>query len=600
MKTMDQEFNVNKFAVEYLDKNLERIVTIAYDVLKGTKNKIKIKIRSTYKSYLTNITLRYAKTKSFFYRDEPVLIEKFYIPLKLKFKERNIGNATANNIFRKSNYVIINGLAGCGKSILMKFLVMDILKNTNLIPAFIELRELNNRDIDVIDLIEETLLQNKLELDTQYFNKAFKEGQFIFLLDGFDEIDYEKREKIKISIFKFVKLYSDCKIIISSRPDLEFSGWKDFVRMDVRALDISDAIMLIEKIPYDEAVKINFIQDLKKELFKRHISFLSNPLLLSIMLLTYTQSSNIPTKLNVFYNQAYEALYQRHDALKGGFKRKRFTELDIQDYARIFSAFCAQSYDRRQFQFLRTDAIRILNKSKEITNINFNSNNYLNDTLQSTCLLMEDGLWITFTHRSFQEYFTAKFIIEANPDVQKALVDKFRKNIKFDSVFEILFEIDSEMLEKLFILPQLIKIFNEINLKNKVGLIHYSKYIKYKYSRFEVKGDEWLEIQGYLSDANSEFNISHVVSFILKQYGYEAKTHLTDDKREKYFYNKYKHRESIDTSKLNSKSEFIKDLSEYGGYFSKYPLEFLLKTKNEILKRHKKTTLSIEEIILNR
>ncbi len=45
------------------------------------------------------------------------------------------------------------------------------------------------------------------------------------------------------------------------------------------------------------------------------------------MLLTYGQSLDIPNKLNIFYNQAYEVLFQRHDTLKGGFQRNKFNKI---------------------------------------------------------------------------------------------------------------------------------------------------------------------------------------------------------------------------------------------------------------------------------
>ncbi len=159
------ELDINKVTAEFLNKNLERFATIGYSILKGTKNTIKTKLRKNYKSYLSNIATKYAKTKSFFFRDEAVYLEKFYVPLSLSLKNNFIGKASANLLFSKNNYLFITGTAGCGKSILMKYLLIDVLKNTDLVPIFLELRELNKRDIDLIELIKQTLLNNKLNLD---------------------------------------------------------------------------------------------------------------------------------------------------------------------------------------------------------------------------------------------------------------------------------------------------------------------------------------------------------------------------------------------------------------------------------------------------
>ena len=90
--------------------------------------------------------------------------------------------------------------------------------------------------------------------------------------------------------------------------------------MRVQPLDLASAVELVRKLPFDDPVKERFVADLHGGLFKSHESFLSNPLLLSIMLLTYSDIAHIPTKLSIFYTQAYESLFQKHDALKGGFR----------------------------------------------------------------------------------------------------------------------------------------------------------------------------------------------------------------------------------------------------------------------------------------
>lgn len=599
MITIDPEFDINKFTAEYLDKNIERIATVGYEVLKGTKNKIKIHLKNTYSNYLKKVTSRYAKTKSFFYRDEAVYIEKFYVPLKLILNKNSLGKASINVILKKEGNFIITGLAGCGKSILMKYLLIDTLKNTDCVPVFVELREVNKRDIELMDLLEETLIENNLNLDAKYLNKAFDVGQFIFFLDGFDEVDKSKRFSVAKSIMSFAAKYSKSKVVVSSRPDIEFGGWKDFNVTSVGNLELDEACELINKLPYDEDIKIKFVEDLRKELFLKHKSFLSNPLLLSIMLLTYAQSSNIPNKLNVFYNQAYEALYQRHDALKGGYQRKRFTNLDIQDYAKVFSAFCVQTYDKRIFNFSRIEAIDLLKNSSSIVHIDFDAENFLNDSLQSTCLLIEDGIFMTFAHRSFQEYFTARFIYEASEKIQSKLLLKFESNLRSDSIFILLYEMNPEMVEQLYILPKLNGFFKTINLKSRVGIIHFTRFMQLCFSTIRITEHN---ITAPLE--RKQNNYSDILGFVLNQCGhlvdwkgFKGRTRIFD------FYEKYRDKSdlvSFKLSELNSNSEVIKDLYKHGMFFSGETLEIILRIRDVIKRKHKNSNLSIENILLNK
>ncbi len=247
--------------------------------------------------------------------------------------------------------------------------------------------------------------------------------------------------------------------MVSSRPDDIFGGWQDFSSLNINPLNIEEACELVDKLPYDEELKSKFLNDLRNNLFQRHESFLSNPLLLSIMLLTYGQSADIPKKLSIFYNQAYETLFNRHDALKAGFQRDRLCDLDILDFSRIFAAFCVQTYDRRLFQFSRSDALTFLEKAKKAVTIEVDSENYLDDSLQSVCLLVEDGLLLVFAHRSFQEYFVARFINAATPKIQRRLIDRFYDNMRRDSVIYLLYELNQDLVERELLIPKLNQLF---------------------------------------------------------------------------------------------------------------------------------------------
>ncbi|RJP69726.1 MAG: hypothetical protein C4539_07380 [Ignavibacteriales bacterium] len=54
------EFDINKFAAEYLDKNINKIFDFGLKILKGAKNSVKLKLRKSYKKYISNITSKYA------------------------------------------------------------------------------------------------------------------------------------------------------------------------------------------------------------------------------------------------------------------------------------------------------------------------------------------------------------------------------------------------------------------------------------------------------------------------------------------------------------------------------------------------------------
>ena len=107
----------------------------------------------------------------------------------------------------------------------------------------------------------------------------------------------------------------------------------------------SQAVELIQRLDFDEATKNSFISLMQKELFASHAEFLKIPLLCVVMLLTYSDAGRISRKKHEFYEDAFNALWSKHDARKqAGFEREKYTGLDKNEFMRLLSAFCASSY----------------------------------------------------------------------------------------------------------------------------------------------------------------------------------------------------------------------------------------------------------------
>src|SRR5207237_9725738 len=104
-------------------------------------------------------------------------------------------------------------------------------------------------------------------------------------------------------------------------------------------------LALIGKLPYKRDVRAHFMQEVNLNLYDQHQSFMSNPLLITIMLLTYGDLGKVPAKMNLFYEQAYETLFYRHDTWKeAGFQRKHYCSLPVNEFRDCLSALCILSY----------------------------------------------------------------------------------------------------------------------------------------------------------------------------------------------------------------------------------------------------------------
>lgn len=474
-----------KLIADFLAANLEKILSIGKAVYGEVDERIQINLRTAYTSYLEKTASRYSKAKSFFVRDRPVNLYDYYVPIGLRCGTTTISKPSPTSCFRKSSRFVITGSGGCGKSVLMRHLFLQSIQDAKYVPVFIELRDLNADDRGLMALLEDILQQHNFDTSGSYLEKALEAGHFCLFFDGYDEVYPSIRSQLITDIRRLSATYSTCPIALSTRPDDVVRSLDEFVIFSVNPLELSGAVELISKLPYDDEIREKFTDDLQQGLFKKHNSFLSNPLLLSIMLLTYGENAEIPKRRSVFYNQAYEALFQRHDASKGGFRRQKETELDIHDFGRVFSLFCLQTYEKRLFKMTSVQALQFIEKTKAPLQLDFPSQAYLNDLLSATCLLVEDGLEIMFTHRSFQEYFVAQYIVSASDEVQRKVLDRYWKYVLSDNVISLVEELNPEIIERNLLLPRLQDLFKELEVKREVGITHAARYIKLAYSTIE-------------------------------------------------------------------------------------------------------------------
>jgi hypothetical protein len=602
---MSDEIDINKVAAEFVNQNIEHFYQAGKDAIKGAADKVRLMLKNSYKDYLECAVPRYSKAKSFFVRNEPTYLYNFYVPIGVSCGESQISNASVKDMASVNPHAVVTGGGGSGKSMLMRHLFLDALVNKERVPIYIELRDVNQSNESIVATIQETLHSNKFHLDDTYIEKALRAGHFVLLFDGFDEVTLSLRKTVSKQLLALAKNYDKNIILISSRPDNEFSGWPTFSVFKMNELTLDQACKLIEKLPFEGEFKTKFLKDLRESLFQKHQSFLSNPLLLSIMLLTYGQSADIPNKLNVFYNQAYEALFQRHDALKGAFQRDRATSLDIQDFARIFSALSLQTYDKRIFQMSKAQAIEYLEKSKAILNISFDTSDYLQDAEQAVCLLVEDGLLITFSHRSFQEYFVARFIYHAKREVQQKLIDKYSRAINIDNVMGLLFEMNPELFERALLIPELERLERAVKVKRKIGITHFFRFLRSEVDEIRIS-DNGLE--GFYM--RNSYGFHAIIDFAITRVGKlidwtpfldfeQTQAEIPWQKYRKHYetYESQGKATVIPIAKLKFTDDIIKDLASSRTYFSIATLEQALALKKALVAKHESIDSSLDEIL---
>jgi NACHT domain len=367
----------------------------------------------------------------------------------------------------KENNVIVTGTGGSGKSMFTRYLWISLFVHSEgRIPLYLELRNLNTvSKIDLRSYIFHSISQGAGSISEHDFKANLERGDFIIILDGFDEVSYEKREEVQAAIMSIAENFTSTKLVVTSRPDGRFTSWTSFHVIDVAPLEKKDVIQLIQRAEFDPHLKTRFAKKISDDgLFEKHQSFLSNPLLSSMMLLTFSHNPNIPEKMHLFYEQAFDALYQRHDSHKpGGFRREFKTALTEDNFKRLLSYMALVSYYDQVYKFTREEALSCIKKAAGLSLIDVDPVEFLDDLCDSVCILVPEGLEYTFSHRSFQEYFTAYCLAYVTTQNFERFIFRFARRPD-DKVILLLSEMAAETFRRRFVLPAALKYSDELQL----------------------------------------------------------------------------------------------------------------------------------------
>lgn len=249
-----------------------------------TKDEVSAFFNKGIEHYLDNQLQKYSYTKTFLYQDNPVYFFDLYFPLTLSHRSTTIAGEGLSNLITNNKYLIIKGGAGSGKTMLMKYFFLNAYKEYLKVPIFIEFRDFSSYDHGFQEHVFEVILENKVSPNDRIMQRLLKEGKFIFILDGYDELEHTKKQKITSQINAFIDKYSNNNYIISSRPEAGLEGLNRFVTCAVDDLEKEQILTFIQmqKKNYKDRELLEKIEGNFEVIIVSQIShFLQNPLLLS-------------------------------------------------------------------------------------------------------------------------------------------------------------------------------------------------------------------------------------------------------------------------------------------------------------------------------
>ncbi len=496
-------------------------------------------------------------------------LDDIFIPLTLVPKNPELKIKTKIKGFPKTisdrfGNILITDTAGMGKSTLMKKIFLDCISKKIGIPIFIELRRLSATK-GLMDELKEQLDSNSTTLDSQKILELLSEGNFIIILDGYDEISLSEIDTVTTDIQDFISKSPNNRFFLTSRPEKALKSFGNFQEFKIEPLSKKEAFELLRKFDNQGQVSQLLIKKLQEEELSNIEEFLTNPLLVSLLFTAFEHKQSIPFKKYLFYRQVYDANFENHDLTKGdSYTHGKYSKLVIDEFHRILRHIGFNCFKLQRIEFTKDELLKLILQSKEFcVGLNFQESDFLLDILKTVPLFTQDGNYYRWSHKSLQEYFAAQFIYS----------DSKNKQI--------------EILEKIYDSPNLEKFINILDLYYDMDYKTFRNVIELKFLR-EYKQtiiSTYLNVDPAIS--NIDINTRRELLFLVDSYLFSEDESLHNSNKFKLMLDKYVNENNLDRNKISGVIHNpAEDILCLNYSHTKYSLlRLFLNKKNPIVKR---------------
>lgn len=322
--------------------------------------------------------------------------------------------------------LMILGKPGAGKTTFLKYLAIQCIRGefqANLLPIFVILKDFAQAAAkpSLLKYIGRQIFGWSLgEAESiASLEKVIKYGKALILLDGLDEVQEENSSYVLEEIRKFSEEFHNNRFVITCRIAAREYNFESFVEVEVADFDgqqIADFSTKWFKIK-DPGKAHKFLQKLLQNKPIRELA--TNPLLLTLLCLVFEESANFPSNRSELYKEGLDVLLKKWDVKRNIEREQIYKKLSLKRKEDLLSHIASITFEQGDY-FFKQEVIEqyIMDYIRNLPDANPNpeeleldSEAILRSIEAQHGLLVERARSIySFSHLTFQEYFTAKKI----------------------------------------------------------------------------------------------------------------------------------------------------------------------------------------------
>ncbi len=321
-----------------------------------------------------------------------------------------------------SQRIFILGKPGAGKTTFLKYLTIQAAKGKiERVPIFISLKGWADSELDLLPYIARQFEICDFPDPQPLVEMILRQGRALVLFDGLDEVNREARERMRLlpSLVDFGKQYLDSQILITCRiaaSDYVFEGFKY-----VEIADFNEGQMLAFARKWfkdDQPMRDKFWSEFNKDENQGLRELARSPLLLALLCLSFAETRTFPQRRVEIYEESLDALLKKWDTSRQIERDTIYHKLSLGRKRQMFARLAAQSFETGTYFFRQGEL------EKQILAYLHNlppadQEEDIDGTVVLKAIEAQHSIFVerarrvyAFAHLTFQEYFTAKYIVD--------------------------------------------------------------------------------------------------------------------------------------------------------------------------------------------
>ena len=343
---------------------------------------------------------------------------------------RSVRTVSGLKAVQSHRQLMVLGKPGAGKTTFLKYLAMQCVTGgfaADSVPFFVTLKDFAEAPKQP-SLAEYLMKSLPKGWTIEAIEQLLAAGRAIVLLDGLDEVREEDTQRVIREVRSIVDAAQKSQFIMTCRIAAKEYTFERFTEVEVADFDQKQVETFVEswfRSKNDLPKAQRFIERLMEHKPIRELA--TSPLLLTLLCLVFGEEGDFPSNRSDLYAEGVKVLLKKWDAKRNIQRDDHYKKLDVQRREDLLSYVALQTFreneyfvkQRRMEGYIADFISNLRDVDPEPESLRMDSEIVLKSIQEQHGLLVERARGIySFSHLTFQEYFTAREIVLTN-DIQQ-------------------------------------------------------------------------------------------------------------------------------------------------------------------------------------